>query len=123
MSSSGADKDSIKSSRRKFLKHSMALACMTAAGAATSSAQGRQDPNQRTDYVPEDQVPKDHILRDPWSGEMMRDEEGNLIVNWTGTPQWEAYRKNARAMGGPRYGNLEVDSRLYGARSRYVTTH
>jgi sulfane dehydrogenase subunit SoxC len=96
---------------------------MTAAGAVTASAQGRQDPNQRTDYVPEDQVPKDHILRDPWSGEMMRDEEGNLVVNWTGTPQWEAYRKNARATGGPRYGNLEVDSRLYGARSRYVTTY
>ena len=111
-----------KSSRRRFLKQGAALACMTAAGIGAASAQGPEDPNKRTDYVPEEQVPKDHVIRDPWTGEMMRDEEGNLLVNWTGTPQWEAYRKNAHAMG-TRYGNLEIDSRLYGVRSRYVTSY
>lgn len=111
-----------KSTRRLFLKRGAALAGMAAVGAVAASGQeGGQDPKLRTDYVPEEQVPKDHVLRDPWSGEMMRDEEGNLIVNWTGTPQWEAYRKNAKAMGS-KYGTLEVDSRLYGVRSRFVTS-
>jgi sulfane dehydrogenase subunit SoxC len=115
--------NSKQSSRRRFLKQGAALAAMAAAGIKTASAQGPEDPKQRTDYVPEDQVPKDHVLRDPWTGEMMRDAEGNLVVDWTGTPQWEAYRKNVRAMGGKQYGTLEVDSRLYGARSRFVTTY
>lgn len=111
-----------KPTRRLFLKRGAALAGMAAVGAVAASGQeGGQDPKLRTDYVPEEQVPKDHVLRDPWSGEMMRDEEGNLIVNWTGTPQWEAYRKNAKAMGS-KYGTLEVDSRLYGVRSRFVTS-
>lgn len=115
--------DSTKSSRRRFLKQGAALACMTAAGVPTASAQGVDaDPSQRTDYVPEKDVPKDHVLRDPWTGEVMRDEEGNLVVNWTGTPQWEAYRKKARLLGS-RYGNVDVDSRLYGARSRFVTAY
>ena len=114
--------DSKKPSRRWFLKQGATLAGMAAAGAVSASAQGPgQDASQRTDYVPEEAVPKDHVLRDPWTGEMMRDEEGNLVVNWTGTPQWEAYRKNARAMG-KGYGNLEIDSRLYGVRSRFVNT-
>ena len=76
----------------------------------------------RPEYVPEEAVPKEAVLRDPWTGEMMRDEAGDLIVDWTGTPQWEAYRKNVRAAGGPRYGP-EKDTRLYGVRSRFVTTH
>jgi sulfane dehydrogenase subunit SoxC len=116
-------KSSNQSNRRRFLKQGAALAAMTAAGIKMASAQGNEDPRLRTDYVPEDQVPKDHVWRDPWTGEMMRDEEGNLVVDWTGTPQWEAYRKNARAMGGKGYGAVEVDSRLYGARSRFVTTY
>ena len=113
-----------KNSRRRFLKQGAALAGLAAVGgAALARAQtGNEDPKLRTDYVPEDQVPKDHILRDPWTGEEMRDEEGNLIVNWTGTPQWEAYQKNARAMGS-QYGKFDIDSRLYGVRSRFVTTH
>ena len=114
--------DSKQTSRRWFLKRGAVLAGMAAAGAAAVSAQGPEDPRQRTDYVPEDQVPKDRMLRDPWTGELMRDEEGNLVVDWTGTPQWEAYRKNARAMGS-RYGKIEVDSRLYGMRSRFVNTY
>ena len=115
-------KGSRQSSRRRFLKQGAALAAMTAAGVGAASAQGPgEDPKQRTDYVPEEAVPKDHVLLDPWSGEMMRDEEGNLLVDWTGTPQWEAYRRNAKAMGS-RYGSLEVDSRLYGVRSRFVTS-
>jgi len=120
----GESGDAKRASRRRFLKQGAAFACMTAAGIKAASAQGPpEDPNQRTDYVPEDQVPKDHILRDPWSGELMRDEEGNLVVDWTGTPQWDAYRKNARAVGGSRYGKIEVDSRLYGVRSRFVNTY
>src|SRR5579864_1884755 len=115
--------DARQASRRRFLKQGATLACATAASIKAASAQGPEDPNQRTDYVPEEQVPKDHILRDPWTGEMMRDEEGNLVVDWTGTPQWEAYRKNARAVGGRRYGSIEVDSRLYGVRSRFVNTY
>ena len=112
-----------KPTRRLFLKRGAALAGMAAVGAVAASGQeGGQDPKLRTDYVPEEQVPKDHVLRDPWTGEMMRDEEGNLVVDWTGTPQWAAYQKNARAMGS-RYGRIEVDSRLYGVRSRYVTTY
>jgi sulfane dehydrogenase subunit SoxC len=112
-----------QSSRRRFLRQGAALAALAAAGIKTASAQGNEDPRQRTDYVPEDQVPKDHVLRDPWTGELMRDEEGNLVVNWTGTPQWEQYRRNARAMGGKGYGTVEVDSRLYGVRSRFVTSY
>jgi hypothetical protein len=68
--------DARQSSRRRFLKQGAAFACATAASIKAASAQGPEDPNQRTDYVPEEQVPKDRILRDPWSGEMMRDEEG-----------------------------------------------
>ena len=114
--------DSKKSSRRRFLKHGATLACMAAAGAGAAAAQGNEDPTQRTDYVPEKDVPKDHVWRDPWTGEPMRDEEGNLVVNWTGTPQWAEYRKRAQLLG-PQYGRVEVDSRLYGARSRYVTSY
>src|SRR3974390_1259066 len=109
---SEGNKDLKRPARRKFLKHGAALAAMTAAGMKVASAQGPEDPTQRTDYVPEEQVPKDHVWRDPWTGEMMRDEEGNLIVDWTGTPQWETYRENARAVGGPRYGAVAKDSRL-----------
>ncbi len=102
--------NSKKSSRRIFLKHGATLAAMTAAGVQAASAQGfDQDPKLRTDYAPEDQIPKDHVWRDPWTGEMMRDEEGNLIVDWTGTPQWDRYRKNAQEMG-KKYGTMEVDS-------------
>lgn len=109
-----------KSSRRVFLREGATLAAATAAGITAASGQGfSQDPKLRTDFVPEDQVPKDHVWRDPWTGEMMRDEEGNLVVDWTGTPQWERYRKNAQEMG-KGYGTLEVDSRLYGVRSRFV---
>ena len=116
--------NSKKTSRRKFLKQGAALTAVTAAGMRTAFAQApnRDNPKERTDFVPEESVPKDHVLRDPWTGEMMRDEEGNLIVDWTGTPQWEAYRKNAQALG-KGYGKVEIDSRLYGARSRFDTTN
>ena len=62
-------KGSRQSSRRRFLKQGAALAAMTAAGMGVAAAQGpEEDPKLRTDYVPEDQVPKDHVLRDPWPG-------------------------------------------------------
>ena len=118
-----SNEESKRPSRRRFLKQGATLACMTAAGIKAASAQEAEDPNKRTDYVPEKDVPKDHVLRDPWTGEMMRDEEGNLIVDWTGTPQWATYQQNALGLGGTRYGKIGVDSRLYGARSRFVTTY
>jgi sulfane dehydrogenase subunit SoxC len=52
----------------------------------------------------------------------LRDPEGNMVVDWTGSPQWESYRKQSRAIGGPAYGTREKDWRLYGYRSRYVTS-
>ncbi|HET6371427.1 MAG TPA: twin-arginine translocation signal domain-containing protein, partial [Nitrospiria bacterium] len=88
-----------ETSRRRFLKGGAALAALTAAGIKTASAQNLNiQPNQRTEYIPEDQVPKSAVLRDPWTGEMMRDSEGNLIVDWTGTPQWKLYQQNIRAV-------------------------
>src|SRR3990167_2088435 len=122
--------NSRQSARRRFLKRSAALAGLAAVGGIRplrgqsflSKLPPLPDPKERTDYVPEDLVPKEHVLRDPWTGEMMRDEAGDLVVDWTGTPQWEAYRKNVRAAGGPRYGP-EKDTRLYGVRSRFVATH
>jgi sulfane dehydrogenase subunit SoxC len=108
-------------SRRGFLKEGAKMAVLTAAGVGVASAQMDITANKRTEYIPEDQVPKDAVLRDPWTGEMMRDPEGNLIVNWTGTPQWKKYQDNVRAVGGKRYG-AAVDSRLYGIRSRYETS-
>jgi sulfane dehydrogenase subunit SoxC len=112
-----------ETSRRRFLKGGAALAALTAAGIKTASAQSLNiEPTQRTEYIPEDQVPKSAVLRDPWTGEMMRDSEGNLIVDWTGTPQWKQYQQNIRAVAGKRYG-AAVDSRLYGIRSRFVTSY
>jgi sulfane dehydrogenase subunit SoxC len=133
MDSKGKDSKSKQASRRRFLKQGAALAGLAAVG-GIRPARGQDwlnklpplpDPKDRTDYVPEDQVPKDHILRDPWTGEMMRDEVGELLVDWTGTPQWEAYLKNVRAVGGPRYGyyGLGKDYRLYGHPARFETAH
>ena len=73
--------------------------------------------------VPEESVPKEAILRDPWTGEPLRDAEGNVLVDWTGTPQWQKYIQGARQLGGPQYGWREKDWRLYGYRSRYVTSY
>ncbi|OFW28047.1 MAG: hypothetical protein A3J28_02160 [Acidobacteria bacterium RIFCSPLOWO2_12_FULL_60_22] len=114
-----------KSSRRRFLKQGAALAGLAAVGGIRPARGqfGQPDPRGRTEFVPDESVPQANILRDPWTGEMLRDSAGDLVVDWTGTPQWEAYRKNIRAVGGPRYGALEKDSRLYGVRSRFVTTH
>jgi sulfane dehydrogenase subunit SoxC len=129
MDSKEEGKNSKPSSRRRFLKQG-ALACLAAAG-GIKAARGQDwrsklpplpDPNLRTEYVPDDKVPMDHVLRDPWTGEPMRDEAGDLVVDWTGTPQWEAYNKNMRAIAGPRYGRVK-DTRLYGERSRFDTTH
>jgi sulfane dehydrogenase subunit SoxC len=134
MDSKEKDTKSKQSSRRRFLQGGAALAGLVAAvGARTARGQGQSwrdklpplpDPlTFRPEYIPEESVPKDHVLRDPWTGEPMRDEAGELVVDWTGTPQWETYRKNARAAGGPRYGTMEKDPRMYGYRSRFVTTH
>ena len=123
MDSKEGNANSKQSSRRRFLKRGAALAGMAAAGVVAASAQDvSEDPNRRTEFVPEEAIPKDHLLRDPWTGEILREPDGSPVVDWTGTPQWEAYRKNVRSMGS-RYGTLEKDTRLYGARSRFVTTH
>jgi sulfane dehydrogenase subunit SoxC len=136
MDSKEKNTESKQSSRRRFLQGGAALAgLIAAAGVRTAGGQSGQslqniidklppaaDPKTRGDYVPEEMVPKEHVWRDPWTGEMMRNDAGDLMVDWTGTPQWETYRKNLRAVGGPRYGNLEKDYRLLGIRSRFVTT-
>ena len=123
-------KNSKQSSRRRFLKQGAALAGLAAVGGVQAArAQDWRsklpplpDPKWRPEYVPDDKVPLDHVLRDPWTGEMMRDEAGDLVVDWTGTPQWEAYNKNIKAVAGPKYGKVK-DTRLYGERSRFDTTH
>ena len=109
-----------QSTRRRFLKQGAALAGLAAAGEIGVRAQGGG--TDRSTYVPESSVPTDNVWRDPWTGEPMRDGEGNLVVDWTATPQWEAARKNARAIGGPRYGILEKDWRLYGYRTRFANS-
>lgn len=121
----GVKISSRRDSRRRFLKQGAALAAVATAGVTAASAQDylKMDPAERTEYIPEDQVPKENILLDPWTHEPMRDEAGNLVVNWTGSPQWDTYRKNARAVGGGRYGWANIDDRLYGGRSPYVTTY
>jgi sulfane dehydrogenase subunit SoxC len=119
--------DSRKSSRRRFLAQGAVLAGLAAVGAAPRvRAQGLGalfDGTKEPGYVPEAEIPKDHILRDPWTGEPLRDPEGNILVDWTGTPQYEKYLEGARQMGGPAYGWRKKDWRLYGYRSPYVTTY
>jgi sulfane dehydrogenase subunit SoxC len=120
-------KEARKSSRRRFLTQGAVLAGLAAAGAVPRAhGQGLGslfDGTQAPGYVPEQDLPKDHILKDPWTGEPLRDGEGNILVDWTGTPQYEKYLENARAMGGPAYGWRKKDWRLYGYRSPYVTTY
>jgi sulfane dehydrogenase subunit SoxC len=107
--------------RRRFLKRGAALAGLTVMG-GTQSARGQYFQNLAA-FVPEESVPSTHLWRDPWTGEPLRDTEGNLVVDWTGTPEWETHRRTVRALGGPRYGTREKDYRLYGYRSRFVTSH
>ncbi len=126
MNANESQRDTREPSRRRFLKEGAALAGLAAVGAKALHAQGLaslQDGTKQVGYVPEDQVPKDHVLHDPWTDEPMRDPEGNLLVDWTGTPQWETYLKGARQMGGPEYGWRKQDWRLYGYRSPYVTSY
>ena len=112
-----------ESSRRRFLKEGAALAGVAAVGGIQSvRGQIGGDGTRQPGFVPEESVPKENVLLDPWTGEPLRDPEGNLVVDWTGSPQWEAYRRRARALGGPAYGMREKDYRLYGYRSPYVTS-
>ena len=120
MDSKEENKNSTQSSRRRFLKQGAALAGLVAVGG--NQAARAQGGAERSTFVPESAVPMDHVWRDPWDGTPLRDGEGNLVVDWTGTPQWETARKNVRAMGGPLYGTLEKDWRLYGYRTRWVTS-
>src|SRR3990167_3106077 len=101
--------------RRRFLKQGAALAGLAAVGGiGVARAQDWRsklpplpDPKERTEFGPEDQIPMDRVLRDPWTGEPMRDEGGALIVAGPGTPEGEAYQKNGRAAAGPRYGHVK----------------
>ena len=113
--------NSKQSSRRRFLKDA-ALAGLAVGGAAKAACGQSVDGTKQPGYVPEESVPKENILHDPWTGEPLRDAEGNLIVDWSGSPQWEAYRNRAKQLGGPAYGTREKDWRLYGYRSRYVNS-
>ena len=109
-------------SRRRFLKQGAALAGLAAVG-GIRSARAQFGPGiEEIGYVPDESIPQANILRDPWTGEPLRDPEGNLVVDWTGSPQWEKYRQGARSIGGPLYGTREKDFRLHGYRSRYVTS-
>src|ERR1035437_3581094 len=136
MHSKENDTKSRQSSRRRFLQGGAALAGLVAAvGVRRAAGQSSPptsdpthqkmlgnfppdfdypDPNTRPDYVPEASVPKNAVWRDPWTGQSMRDEVGERVVDWTGPPQWESYRKNVRAAGGPRYGTMEKATRLVG---------
>ena len=49
--------DSKQPSRRRFLTQGAALAGLAAVGGTTLARAQGQDPTQRTDFVPEDQVP------------------------------------------------------------------
>jgi sulfane dehydrogenase subunit SoxC len=112
------------SSRRRFLKQGATLAGLAAVGSISARGQmGIGDGVKRPGFVPDDQVPKEAILKDFRTGEPVRDPEGNLVVDWTGTPQWEKYRNQVRSMGGQGYGSRDKDWRIYGYRSRYVNAY
>ncbi|OFV93567.1 MAG: hypothetical protein A3H28_03385 [Acidobacteria bacterium RIFCSPLOWO2_02_FULL_61_28] len=102
------------SGRRRFLKQGAALAGLAAVG-RIETARGQE-------RVKLTNPPDSAIIRDPWTGEPLRDPEGNVVADWSGTPEWKAYQDHVRAMGGPLYGGNEKDHRLYGYRSPYVTT-
>ena len=129
MDAKGGSMNSKKSSRRKFLKQGAALAGLAALGSVPSArAQsalpvwGASEPNgKEPGFVPEESVPKANILKDPWTGEPLRDQEGNMVIDWTGAPQYQTYLRGAKAIGGPTYGWREKDWRLYGYRSPYDT--
>ena len=126
MNSKEQNKDLKASSRRRFLKGGAALAGLAAVGGIRSAqaqqAFGLPAGERQVGWVPEGSIPPQNILKDPWTGEPLRDPEGNPVVDWTGSPQWEKYRQGARTLGGPLYGTRERDFRLYGYRSRYVTS-
>src|SRR5712691_2097360 len=104
--------NSKQSSRRRFLKQGSMFAGLAAVGAiqpasgqssAPSDAQSRgrgsgqplrpdlnghmNSPVQLTD------PPEAAILRDPWDGSPLRDAEGNIQADWTGTEEWKDYQK------------------------------
>jgi len=113
-----------KSSRRRFLQQGAAVAGLAAVGGIRPAGGQSVMPGLggAPGYVPEESVPQTAVLRDPWTGAPLRDPEGNLVVDWTGTPQWADYQRRARGMGGARYGTRDKDYRLYGLRSKYVTS-
>jgi sulfane dehydrogenase subunit SoxC len=100
--------DSRRSTRRWFLKQSTVLAGLAAVG-AVQPASGQTGSDARA-------------LLDPWTGKPLRDQQGNLLVDWSGTTEWKSYQETIRSMAGPLYGTRDKDYRLYGYRSRYVTT-
>src|SRR3989338_7350536 len=113
MNSKEEQKNLKPSSRRRFLKEGSALAGLAAVGGLRSAqaqqAFGLPAGQRQVGWVDDAAIPQQNILRDPWTGEPLRDPEGNVVVDWTGTPQYETYRRNARALGGPLYGWREKD--------------
>ena len=113
MDSKKGNANSKQSSRRRFLKDA-ALAGLAAGGAAGFARGQSSSPKVNT-------PPEEAVLRDPWTGEPLRDPGGNLLADWTGTSEWKAYQQQLRARGGPAYGTHDKDYRMYGYRSRFVT--
>jgi sulfane dehydrogenase subunit SoxC len=121
-----------QSSRRQFLeqvKQGTMLAGLAAVGGiqvAKDQSSGQSGSAQLDGHFnPPSEVatpPEAAILRDPWNGTPLRDAEGNVLADWTGTEEWNNYQKGVRATGGPAYGTREKDYRMYGYRSRFVTT-
>lgn len=130
-----------KQSRRRFIKQGSALAGLAAVGGLRGAAAQSDAPAnaQANPQAPGSQnaaqlgghfnfpakvktPPKEAILRDPWDGTPILDAEGNTQADWTGTPEWEDYQQSLRDRGGDEYGTREKDYRMFGYRSRYVTT-
>ena len=130
MGSEAKDSELRLATRRRFLAKSAMLAGFAAAGGFRRvSAQngGGTAPEgfgrRRAGWVDEQDIPREAMVKDPWTGEPLRDPEGNIVVDWTGTPQLKEFNGRLRALGGPRFGTREKDWRLYGYRSRYVTSY
>src|ERR1700722_13858363 len=132
-----------KQSRRRFLRQSTAFAGLAAVGGLKAASAQSNAPATGQSNAPAPTPapasgpqlgghfdfpskvktpPKEAILRDPWNGSPILDAEGNVQADWTGTPEWEEYQQSLRDRGGDEYGTREKDYRMFGYRSRYVTT-
>ena len=112
--------DSKQSDRRRFLRAGATLGLAAVGGIRSALGQDIGAGTKRPGFVQDKDIPPENILIDPLTGQPLRDAEGNLRVDWTGSPQWKDYNQKIRSLGGPAYGTREKDWRIYGYRSRYV---